>query len=214
MQSTRLTALDATFLELEDADVTAHMHIGAALVFHPPPGRRPPTVEELRATTEERLPALPLYRCRLSEPKPGLLHWPHWVEDDEFDLTRHVKHAHLPAPGGRRELYMWAAAYWSERLDRSRPLWATTLLTGLEGGCWALVTKTHHCMVDGVGSVDAAYLLLDVAPEEHATVAPETLDHDGEGRALLLRLPGLVSQGARAGVDAALHPSKLFDALD
>ena len=215
MQTARLTPLDATFLELEDADMTAHMHIGAILVFHPPTDGGPPSLEELHARMAERLPALPLYRCRLSEPRPGALHWPHWVEDDDFDLARHVKRAAPPAPSGREELYAWAADYWSKRLDRAYPLWEMVLLTGLEGGCWALVTKTHHCMVDGVGSVDAAHLLFDLEPEPHsAPPAAEPLELNGSGRGLVARLPGAIVHGARAGIDAAVHPSKLVEALD
>jgi WS/DGAT/MGAT family acyltransferase len=213
VQSTRLTPLDATFLELEDADETAHMHIGATLVFEPPYDGEVPSIHELRAAIEPRLPALPLYRCRLSEPQPGLLRWPHYVEDENFDLCRHVKEAELPAPGGRKELYDWAAGYWSERLDRDRPLWEMTLLTGLEGGCWAMCTKTHHCLVDGVGSVDAAYLLLDPEPDVHPTPEAEPLADDGNGASLVFRAPAAVIHGARAGVDAVLHPSKLRDAL-
>ena len=214
MQSVRLTPLDATFLELEDADITAHMHIGATLVFRPPEDGRPPDVEELRRTIEERLPALPLYRCRLSEPKPAALHWPHWVEADDFDLARHVKAATLPAPGRHEELYDWAADYWSERLDRAHPLWEMTLLTGLEGGCWAICTKTHHCMVDGVGSVDAAYLLLDPEPDAHPVLPSERLDTDGAGIGTLTGLSAGLARGARAGIGVALHPSKLVDALE
>lgn len=213
MQSDRLTPLDATFLELEDADMTAHMHIGATLVFQPPLGGRAPSVHELRAAIESRLPALPLYRCRLSEPKPGLLHWPQWVEDEDFDLARHVREAALPAPGGREQLYDWAAGYWSERLDRDRPLWEMTLVTGLEGGSWAICTKTHHCLVDGVGSVDAAYLLLDTEPDSHPIPPAETLENGAHRRSGLARAPRALAHGARAGIDAALHPSKLLDAL-
>jgi WS/DGAT/MGAT family acyltransferase len=206
MQSARLTPLDATFLELEDADETAHMHIGATLVFHPPAGGRAPNIHELRAAIESRLPAFPLYRYRLSQPKPGVLHWPHWVEDTEFDLSRHIKEARLPSPGRREQLYGWAAGYWSERLDRDRPLWEVTLVTGLEGGCWALCTKTHHCLVDGVGSVDAAYLLLDTEPDAHPTPPPEEVDTDRNEASLLFRAPAAIAH-------AALHPAKLRDAL-
>jgi WS/DGAT/MGAT family acyltransferase len=204
-QTARLTPLDATFLELEDADVTAHMHIGATLVFHPPAGGHAPTLEQLRAALTPRLPALPLYRCRLSEPKPGRLHWPHWVEDEDFNLEHHVKEAALRAPGGREQLYQWAADYWSERLSRDRPLWEMTLVTGLEGGCWAICTKTHHCLVDGVGSVDAAYLILDTEPDAHPTFAKKALENQKEA-SLLLRAPAAVA-------DALLHPHKLWDAL-
>jgi WS/DGAT/MGAT family acyltransferase len=199
--------MDATFLELEDADETAHMHIGATLVFRPPAGGRAPNIHELSAAIEPRLPAFPLYRYRLSQPRPGVLHWPHWVEDTEFDLSRHVKEARLPSAGGREQLYGWAANYWSERLDRDRPLWEVTLVTGLEHGLWALCTKTHHCLVDGVGSVDAAYLLLDTDPKARTTPRAEKVDADHHSASLLFRAPGAIAH-------AALHPSKLRDALE
>jgi WS/DGAT/MGAT family acyltransferase len=215
MQSIRLTPLDATFLELEDADVTAHMHIGALLVFHPPAGGGPPRIDDLRERLQERLPALPLYRCRLSQPTPTALHWPHWVEDAAFDIRRHVTEAVVPAPGEHEQLFAWAADYWSERLDRAYPLWDMVLLTGLSDGCWAICTKTHHCMVDGVGSVDAAHLLFDLEPDAEGP-APEAeqfeLD-DGE-RGLLAGLPRALIHGARRGIDAAVHPSKLVEVLE
>jgi len=215
MQAIRLTPLDATFLELEDADITAHMHIGALLVFRSPAGGGPPSVDELRERMEERLPALPLYRCRLSEATPGALHWPHWVKDGRFDIARHVKQAALPAPGEHDDLFAWAADYWSERLDRAYPLWEMTLLTGLAGGRWAICTKTHHCMVDGVGSVDAAHLLFDLEPDaDGPPPAAEEFDLGEDGPGLLASLPRAIIHGARAGIDAAVHPSKLIDALE
>ena len=83
--------------------------------------------------------------------------------------------AALPKPGGERELLAWAADFWSHRLDRGRPLWRTVLLEGLAGGRWALVTKTHHCLVDGVGSVDAGSVLLDAEPKPaRRRAAPRT----------------------------------------
>ena len=215
MQSARLTPLDATFLELEDADVTAHMHIGATLVFHPRRGGRAPSVHELRAAIEPRLPALPLYRCRLSEPTPGLLHWPHWVEDDGLRPRRVTsRKLRFRLPADASSCTSGPPATGRERLERDRPLWEMTLVTGLEGGCWAICTKTHHCLVDGVGSVDAAYLLLDTragrAPRpSRRRRSPTTAN----GHAASAALPGAVAHGARAGIDAALHPSKLLDAL-
>ena len=112
-----------------------------------------------------RLGRLPRYGQRLSEPHTGGLSWPAWEDDPDFDLKRHIAHAALPAPGGERELSEWSSQFFSQRLDRHRPLWEMTLLEGLAGGRWALATKTHHCMVDGVGSVDVGHVLLDVAPQ-------------------------------------------------
>ena len=120
-----------------------------------------------------RLPDLPRYTQRLSHPRTGGLHWPTWEEDRDFRVERHVFPAGLHAPGGRDELMEWAGEYYSQRLDRSKPLWEIAVLE-LADGRWAMVTKAHHCMIDGVGSVDLATILLDTErerPERAATAA-------------------------------------------
>jgi diacylglycerol O-acyltransferase len=160
----RLTPLDATFLELEQADESAHMHIGAIMVFECGPGGTP-SREEFCAHLESRLGQLPRYSQRLSEPHTGGMTWPQWEADPGFELARHVTRAALPAPGGARELQEWASGFFSQRLDRRRPLWEMVIVEGLADGGWALATKTHHCMVDGVGSVDVGHLLLDASAE-------------------------------------------------
>ncbi len=168
----RLTALDATFLELEEADECAHMHIGAVMVLEPRPAGGAPPIDLVRAEVMARLPRLPRYRQRLSSPRTGGLRWPTWDPDQAFDVAHHVLHAGLPAPGGIDELRGWAEEYFSTRLDRNRPLWEMVVIE-LADGRWALVSKTHHCLVDGVGSVDAAKALLDLErnperPDEEA----------------------------------------------
>ena len=127
-------------------------------------------------------------------------------------MAAHVRRAALPSPGGEAELEDWAAEFWSHRLERTRPLWEMVLLEGLEGGRWALVTKTHHCMVDGVGSVDVAHLLLDAEPDPAPgeRVAPAPVATDGRGGPG--GIPGALLHGARAGADVVLHPSSLLDA--
>src|ERR1019366_3949114 len=152
--SEHLTALDATFLELEQADESAHMHIGGVLVFDPLPDGGAPSPEELCQHLAGRLGQLPRYRQRLSEPHTGGLSWPEWEDDPAFDIGRHLTRAALPAPGGYEELQEWASGFFSQRLDRHRPLWEMAMVEGLADGRWALAHKTHHCMVDGVGSVD------------------------------------------------------------
>jgi diacylglycerol O-acyltransferase / wax synthase len=200
-----LSPLDAMFLELEQADDSAHMHIGAVLVFDPLPGGGTPTVADLGRRLSERLPVLPRYRQRLSSVRTGGLTWPTWEEDPHFEIEDHVRHAVLPAPGGEAELVEWAADFWSHRLDRSRALWEVVLLDGLAGGRWALVTKTHHCLVDGVASVGVTDVLMDPprAPARGpgaAPPAPPAPAADGwSPQALLLR-------GARAGLSATAHP--------
>jgi diacylglycerol O-acyltransferase len=212
-----VTPLDATFLELEEADDSAHMHIGGLSTFEPPPGEGPPSIEALRLHLDERLGALPRYRQRLSEPHTGGLTWPSWEPEPHFDIDQHVHRAALPAPGGDAELMEWVGQYWSHRLDRSRPLWDIVLLEGLEGGRWALVNKTHHCMVDGVGSVDVGHLLLDTSPEpagpppEAPAVREPEPDDDHDG--FLGGLPRAIAGAARAGAGMALHPNRLRDML-
>ena len=222
-----LTALDATFLELEQADDTAHMHIGGALVFEPRPDGSTPDLGEVCRHLDGRLGSLPRYRCKLSEPRTGGLRWPTWQPDERFHLASHVRHATLPHPGGEEELCEWLGDYWSHRLDRHRPLWEVVLLDGLEAGRWALVTKTHHALVDGVGSVDAGYLMLDDEPEPSREAqaaamsspsadAPEhaSLSHRSQLVGLLRWMPEQAARAAREGAGMARHPHKALEMLD
>ena len=164
----QLNALDATFLELEEADQSAHMHIGGVMLLQSQPNGGAPPIDVIRRDVVDRLPDLPRYTQRLSTTHTGGLHWPSWVEDRRFRVERHVRVAGLPSPGGIDELMEWAGEYYSQRLDRSKPLWEIVILE-LADGRWALVTKTHHCMIDGVGSVDMATTLLDTQSEPRAT---------------------------------------------
>jgi diacylglycerol O-acyltransferase / wax synthase len=224
----RLTPLDATFLELEQVDDCAHMHIGGALVFDPRPDGSIPTIQELRESMSERLGQLPRYRQRLSSPRTGGLNWPSWEEDPHLDMTAHIRRAALPAPGGEEELCDWLADFWSHRLDRGRPLWEAVALEGLEGGRWALATKTHHAMVDGVGSIDVGALMLDAEPEPpHAPDAPPAElprtaappPRAGHSRAsrvagVLRWAPEQLVRTARFGADVTLHPHKAAEMLE
>jgi WS/DGAT/MGAT family acyltransferase len=211
-----LSPLDATFLELEEADVTAHMHIGGVLVFDPLPGGGTPTLARVRRHLERRLDELPRYRQRLSSRTTGGLHWPSWVPDERFDIAAHVTRAALPKPGGERELLAWAADFWSHRLDRGRPLWRVVLLQGLAGGRWALVTKTHHCLVDGVGSVDAGSVLLDDEPQppRRRPAPPSPPDVEPHRPGAIRRLAALPLAATEAAVDLVRHPRRAAEGLD
>lgn len=219
----QLTALDATFLELEQADDSALMHIGGVLVFESLAGGGTPTIDEVRDHLAQRLDLLPRYRQKLGAPRTGGLAWPSWERDRSFDLSAHVRHATLPPPGDEPELLDWISDFYSHRLDRSRPLWEMVLLDGLADGRWALVWKTHHCLVDGVGSVDVAHLLLDSerAPSELPVPprAPRASGSEGAGHhAWLLHRPEAVRQAAdagliaaRAGAHALMHPREALE---
>ena len=210
----QLSMLDTMFLVLEQVDESAHMHIGAALIFDPLPGGGTPDMTEFREYVRGRVGILPRFAQQLSGSHAGPLTWLTWEPAEAFDSDAHVHHATLPAPGGEAELEEWLGEFWSHRLDRHRPLWEMTLLDGLEKGRWALVTKTHHCLVDGVGSVDIGHALLDISPEArpHSQPRPGSDEEVGEhGNGRLWFSPGLVLRGARAGVGAALHPRESMD---
>lgn len=228
-----LTALDATFLELEQADRSAHMHIGGVMVFDPPPDGGPPPLERVRAEFLARLPDLPRWSQRLSAPHTGGLSWPTWEDDEAFEIRNHVVAARIPEPRGERELLEWASRYYSQRLDRTRPLWEVAV-GELADGRWAMATKTHHCMVDGVGSVDLAQTILDLEPSAEPR---RTTRHSegpfpppGQGRRSSAGVPGLGEIGSaglgllrgglravrgalRLGVDTATHPERARHAL-
>ena len=215
----QLSALDATFLELEQLDEGATMHIGSVMIFEPPPNGTVPTLAEVRESIGARLSRLPRYSQRLSSERTGGLSWPRWQLDPRFDVAHHVRRAALPSPGGEAELLDWSADFFSHRLDRTRPLWEMVLLEGLGGGRWALATKTHHCLVDGVGSVGVVHLLLDLAPD---AVIQRPLEHPPEeapsGTPAWLHPPEAIGDlarsavhAARAGIHAALHPRESFE---
>ena len=210
----QLSMLDTMFLELEQIDESAHMHIGAALIFDPLPRDGTPDIAALRDHIRARMGALPRFSQQLSGPHAGALTWLTWEPAGSFDLDAHIHHAALPAPGGEAELYDWLGEFWSHRLDRHRPLWEMTLLDGLEGGRWALVSKTHHCLVDGVGSLDIGHLLLDASPDASPAAQPPAThdEQDGEqANGHFWLSPGLILRGARAGLGAATHPRESFD---
>ncbi|HEY7893163.1 MAG TPA: wax ester/triacylglycerol synthase family O-acyltransferase [Solirubrobacteraceae bacterium] len=211
----QLSMLDTMFLELEQVDEAAHMHIGAALVFDPLPNGGTPSIADIRAHIHERMGTLPRFAQQLSGSRVGPLTWLTWEPAKGFDVDTHVHHATLPAPGGEEELHEWLGDFWSHRLDRHRPLWEMTLLDGLQGGRWALATKTHHCLADGVGSVDIGHILLDTSPEGAPPPSPRQPgseeDHGEPADGHFWLSPGLVLRGARAGVGAAIHPRESLD---
>jgi WS/DGAT/MGAT family acyltransferase len=160
----RLTGLDSSFLHLE-RDAT-HMHVGACSIFE---GDAPPYLEfvdEIGA----RLHLIPRYRQRLAF-VPLAQGRPVWVDDPHFQITYHVRHTALPRPGDERQLKRLAGRVFSQALDRARPLWELWLVEGLSGNRFALLSKTHHALVDGVSGVDIASIMFDTAPDP-APVGP------------------------------------------
>ncbi len=150
----RLSSFDTSFLANERGN--AHMAIGAVLVFD----GSAPSQEEFLAQIRSRLHLLPRLRQRLLTPPLGL-GTPFWVDDETFDVRRHVARATLPAPGSEEELRALAGRLLAPPLDRARPLWELTLVDGFADERFAIVWKTHHAMADGISALDIGMLLFD-----------------------------------------------------
>jgi diacylglycerol O-acyltransferase len=191
----RLTALDASFLTNETS--SSHMHIGAILVFEGPPPKYVDLVEHVRG----RLSRVPRFRQRLVTP-PLEAGRPLWADDVNFNLTYHIRHTALPDPGGEAQLKRLAGRIFSQQLDRSKPLWELWLAQGLERDRFAILTKTHHAMVDGISGVDIGTVLFDFEPvPEPARVEDDWVPQPQPGTAELV-VRG-VSDGVRLPVKVA-----------
>src|ERR671918_767032 len=151
----RLTAVDASFLAQESQN--AHMHIGAVMVFEGPP----PAFDDFADHVRGRLHLVPRSRHKLAVP-PLETGRPLWVDDPNFNLEYHLRHTALPAPGTEEKLRVLAARIHSQQLDRTKPLWELWVVQGLEGNRFALVSKAHHALVEGLGEV--AWAGLNPAP--------------------------------------------------
>ena len=164
----RLTSVDAAFLEMERPNV--HMHVGGLFVFDPAQGREF-AFSRFIELVRSRLHLVPRYRQKLLRPPLGIAN-PVWVDDAEFDLSYHVRHAALPRPGTMAQLTEYSARVLSRQLDRDRPLWELYVIEGLEHGRFAILGKSHHAMIDGLAGIDIATVMLDLTPDQSDELPP------------------------------------------
>jgi diacylglycerol O-acyltransferase len=205
----RLTPVDASFLHQEGP--ASHMHIGGLTIVEGPP----PAMDEFLAQIRRRLHLVPRYRHKLAYTALDSGR-PVWIDDPSFNLDYHIRHTALPAPGHFDQLQELTARIFSQQLDRSKPLWEMWLIEGLEDDRFALITKTHHSLIDGIAGVDLATVLFDLSPD------PPPLSHSGrqpwsphpEPGATQLVAAGLIG-AVRAGLalaegalDALAHPDR------
>jgi diacylglycerol O-acyltransferase len=206
----RLTAIDASFLHQEGP--TSHMHVGGLTLFEGPP----PPYTEFLDTLRGRLHLVPRYRQKLSVPPAGTGR-PLWVDDPSFSIEYHVRHTALPKPGSEEQLLRLAGRVFSQQLDRSKPLWEVWMVEGLQDGGFALVTKTHHALIDGIAGVDIAQVIFDLGP------VPTEVPHPDEPwqpaaepspvEVLAAGALGLVKTGVRTAAAAAALATRPTEAL-
>ncbi len=163
----RLTQLDNSFLVYEDAQPDGAMHVASTQVHDARPLRLDDgslDIERIQEYVLSRLDRIPRYRQRIARtPIEG---HPVWVDDPSFNIRYHVRHSRLPQPGSERQLKRMAGRIFSQRLDREKPLWELWVIEGLEGDRLAIVSKVHHCMVDGVSGSELIAALLTTEPQE------------------------------------------------
>jgi WS/DGAT/MGAT family acyltransferase len=157
MPPERLSPADAMFLHLEDENT--HMHVASVTIFEG-------SVDYQEAIDEfnRRIPLVPRFRQKLAEVPFGLER-PVWVDDPHFNIEYHIRHTALPEPGTEDQLKRLAGRIMSQQLDRTKPLWEIWLVDHLAGDRSAMITKTHHCLIDGVSGADITAVLLDMTPE-------------------------------------------------
>jgi WS/DGAT/MGAT family acyltransferase len=192
-----LTALDASFLYMEGS--TTPMHVGSVMVFQPRNGGF--DFDSLVSLISNRIAFVPRYRQCVRE-VPGRLANPVWVDDEDFDVTYHVRRSALPQPGSDDQLQEFVARIQSRCLDRRRPLWEVYLIEGLASGRFAVVTKSHQALVDGINVLDIAHVIVDgeLDGEEPVTQTWRPA-----------REPSDVELIASAFVDAVRRPSQIVD---
>jgi WS/DGAT/MGAT family acyltransferase len=196
------------------------MHVGGVLIFEGPA----PPFQDFLDHVRGRLHLVPRYRHKLATP-PLETGRPLWVDDPDFNIEYHVRHTALPAPGAESQLLLLAARIASQQLDRAKPLWEMWLVEGLENGGFALISKTHHAVVDGISGVDLATVLLDATREPppvpeglipwrpHAEPSPAELVLAG-ARGMVSAAAGLVSTAVAATSRPASTINAVRDALE
>src|SRR5437762_9836975 len=161
MAAEPMSSLDASFLHMEDRN--KHMHIGGVSIFEGPP----PEFERLEEMVGGKLGLVPRYRQKVRFVPLGL-GTPVWVDDPHFRLGYHLRHTAIPKPGTEEQLRKLAARLFSQQLDRGKPLWELWMVEGLSEDRWALLSKVHHCMVDGVAATDLMSVMFDDSSEPAA----------------------------------------------
>jgi WS/DGAT/MGAT family acyltransferase len=212
----RLSFLDNSFLALETR--TTHFHVGSVMIFEAGTLRTPEggiDVARIKAHFDSKLHLVPRYRQRLAW--VPVEQYPVWVDDEHFNIDYHVRHIALPRPGTDEQLKRIAGRLMSQQLDRDKPLWEIIILEGLEGDRFAMISKIHHAMIDGVSGVDLMAVLLNMVPTEELESGPayeprtapngtelvvrETTRRITETTAKILGVRGIVGDAARIGAE-------------
>lgn len=188
----RLSGLDAGFLYLETPSQL--LHICGLLILDPSTAPNGYSFSRLREHLATRIEAIPRFRMKVADNRLNLDH-PVWVDDDDFDLDRHLHHVAVPPPGTRTELAVLCGRIASQPLDRSRPLWEMWVVEGLDDGGVAVIAKMHHAGVDGVSGAAMVAQLCSLDPNDPP---PEPTENGvGGGSDLRIAVGGAINVALR-----------------
>jgi diacylglycerol O-acyltransferase len=209
----RLSTLDRTFLDLEYPET--HMHVAGVMIFEAAPLASASggiDIDAIRAYVASRLHLMPRYRQKIA--RIPIENHPVWIDDARFNIDYHVRHTALPRPGNDAMLKRLAGRVVSQQLDRGKPLWELWIVEGLEDGRFAVITKTHHCMIDGVSAVDLGTVLLSPAPVvDYPDAEPWAPEPAPSGAQLLADEAGRRFSGpfalGKAAIGALQNPAEL-----
>jgi WS/DGAT/MGAT family acyltransferase len=197
----RLSAQDASFLYFEREE--APMHIGSIAVFE---GQIP--YDRFVETIAARLHLIPRYLQKVM-PAPFNIGHPTWEWDLEFDIRRHIFQAKLEPPGGESELMDLAGDIFAKPLDRDKPLWEMHLVNDVEGDRSAIISKVHHCLVDGVSGIELLMIVFDMSPNPPPP-PPAPAIEKGRPGSVLTRLIESVLDNTSARLERWLDVQRTF----
>jgi len=207
----RMSSLDAVFIAVEDS--VNHMHIGSVGIFEGPP----PSYDDVRTLVASKLRLVPRYRQRVREAPMGIGR-PFWIDDVHFNLDYHLRATALPVHADRRALERLVGRVMSQPLDRNRSLWEMWVIDRLSDDRWAIPSKVHHCMVDGIAGTDLLGLVMDAEPDTPPgsvddwtpTSEPSRLDLGRASARMAVDTVGDVVSGV---AHAARRPARAWDGV-
>src|SRR5437899_2319257 len=157
----KLSSMDASFLYLETPEMP--MHVGSMAIFRLPDDYKGDFFEDFKAMTASRRHIAPILKARLEKAPLDIDH-PSWVEDDQFDIDRHIFRGALPAPADRATLERIVGWMHAKLLNRARPLWEFYVFEGMKDNEVGLYSKMHHSAIDGGAGAALTNMIYDVSP--------------------------------------------------
>jgi diacylglycerol O-acyltransferase / wax synthase len=196
----KLSSMDASFLYLETPEMP--MHVGSMAIFRLPEDYKGNFFEDFKAMIASRLHVAPILKSRLEKAPLDIDH-PSWVEDDQFDIDRHIFRGSLPAPYDRATLERIVGWMHAKLLNRARPLWEFYVFEGMKDNEIGLYSKMHHACIDGGAGAALTNMIYDVTPIPRQVEPPTARKVGQEPRDIAANLVDSYQQLWRQPFDAA-----------